>query len=78
MKLKAKRQKTITELMETGREIDAALRKGTRAALLAHMHAGNSVYGVVDGRARWVKPAEIEKILNQSAASPKPRRRASR
>jgi hypothetical protein len=53
------RRPTILELFLDGREIDAALKRGIRAALLRHKKLGNSIVVVRDGQVVELPPEEI-------------------
>lgn len=47
-------------LFADGREIDTALAKAVRAALLEHKRAGNPIAVWQDGRVVWIPPQEID------------------
>ena len=49
----------IEALFADGREIDAALAKAVREALLEHKRAGNPIAVWQDGRVVWIPPEEI-------------------
>jgi hypothetical protein len=49
----------IKALFADGREIDAALAKAVREALLEHKRAGNPIAVWQDGRVVWIPPEEI-------------------
>ena len=53
------RRKTIDEIFAEGVEIDRALRRGVRLALLEHKRAGNPIAEWRDGKVVWVPPEEI-------------------
>lgn len=57
-------------LFADGREIDAALAKAVRAALLEHKRAGNPIAAWQDGRVVWIPPEEIVVDEPQSGQSP--------
>ncbi|HUY92825.1 MAG TPA: hypothetical protein VMV10_29060 [Pirellulales bacterium] len=46
-------------LFADGREIDAALAKAVREALLEHKRAGNPIAVWENGRVVWIPPEEI-------------------
>lgn len=47
-------------LFADGREIDAALARAVRKALLEHKRAGNPIAVWQDGRVVWIPPEEID------------------
>ena len=49
----------IDALFEDGREIDAAIAKAVREAILEHKRAGNPIAVWQDGRVVWIPPDEI-------------------
>jgi len=49
-------KKDINEIFKRGNEIDEALKKGVREALLQHKRAGNSVVIWKDGKVVLVPP----------------------
>ena len=51
----------ISAIMADGKLVEAALRKGVRAALLRHCQAGKPVVEWRDGKTVWVGPEELEK-----------------
>ena len=46
--------------MKEGSQVDAALVRGVREALLRHCQAGQSVVEWRDGKSVWLTPAEIK------------------
>jgi hypothetical protein len=46
-------------LFADGREIDAAIAKAVREAVLQHKRAGNPIAVWQDGRVVWIPPEEI-------------------
>ena len=55
----AEKRPTIHELFLDGREIDLALRRAVRNALLRHKKLGNSVVVSRDGKVIEIPPEEI-------------------
>lgn len=55
----AVRTKSIEQLMLEGTEIDEALRRAVREALLRHKKLGNSIAVWRDGRVVIIPPEEI-------------------
>lgn len=49
----------ITALMEAGTEIDKAVKRATRRAVLQHKKLGQSIVVWRDGRVVWIKPQDI-------------------
>jgi hypothetical protein len=49
----------IDALFADGREIDAAIAKAVREAVLQHKRAGNPIAVWQDGRVVWIPPEEI-------------------
>ena len=49
----------IEALFADGREIDAAIAKAVREAILEHKRAGNPIAVWQDGRVVWIPPDEI-------------------
>jgi len=56
-------------LFADGREIDAALAKAVREALLQHKRAGNPIAVWRDGQVVWIPPEEIEVDETPKSAS---------
>lgn len=50
----------IAALFEDGKEIDAAMRRAVREALLKHKRLGNPVADWQDGKVVWVQPEDIQ------------------
>lgn len=50
----------IEALFEDGREIDAALAKAVREAVLEHKRAGNPIAVWKEGRVVWIPAEEIK------------------
>jgi hypothetical protein len=54
------KQKTIEEIFREGTEIDKALRKGVRKALLEHKKLGYPIVVARDGKPVWIQPEDID------------------
>ncbi|MFO7899986.1 MAG: hypothetical protein R6V58_13115, partial [Planctomycetota bacterium] len=54
-----KTNKDVSAIMEEGTQVDAALRKGVRDALVRHVQAGAPVVEWRDGKCVWIGPEEI-------------------
>ena len=54
------KKKDIAAMFRDGKEIDAALERAGRQALLLHKRAGQPVVVWRDGQVVWVPPEEIE------------------
>jgi hypothetical protein len=52
--------KDIAAIMREGTQVDAAIRKAARNALLAHKREGRPVPLWRDGKTVWIPPEEIE------------------
>ncbi len=52
-------KKNIDDLFRNGKEIDEALKKAVREALLQHKKAGNPVASWEDGKIVWIQPEDI-------------------
>jgi len=50
----------ISKLFEDGVEIDRAIRRGVREALLQHKRAGNPVAIWQDGKVVWIRPEDLD------------------
>ena len=53
------RAKTIRDLFVDGSEIDRALRRAVRRALVEHKRAGNPIVEWRDGKTFWLQPEDI-------------------
>ncbi len=56
----SQKTKDINALFDEGTEIDRALQKAVREALLEHKHAGNPVASEKNGQVVWIAPEDIE------------------
>lgn len=54
-----KSKKNIDEIFSNGKEIDEALQKGVKVALLQHKRAGNPVVSWDEGKIVWIQPEDI-------------------
>ncbi len=61
----ARTDKDITALMKKGTEVDAALVRGVREAMMRYCRAGQSAVEWRDGKCVWLTPAEIERRLEE-------------
>jgi len=52
-------EKSIDELFREGSQIDSALKKAVREALVSHKQAGNPVVVWRDNKIVWLEPEEI-------------------
>lgn len=52
-------KKNIDEFFSNGSEIDKALQKAVKEALLQHKKAGNPVVSWKDGQIVWIQPEDI-------------------
>ncbi len=52
-------KKNIDEFFSNGNEIDEALQKAVKKALLQHKKAGNPVVSWKDGKIVWIQPEDI-------------------
>ena len=61
--------KSIEDLFVDGSEIDRALRRAVRKALVEHKRAGNPIAEWRDGKTFWLQPEDIpeEEDLPESA-----------
>ena len=61
------KQKTIEEIFREGTEIDKALRKAVRRALLEHKKLGQPIVVSRGGKPVWIQPEDIniEKIKEE-------------
>lgn len=62
----------VSELLLDGRRIEAALRKASRNALLAHKREGVPLPVWKDGTTVWIPPEEIEVPEEESEAEVEP------
>lgn len=53
-------QKDIDRIFAEGKEIDEAVKRAVREAVLRHKQAGNPVVTWRDGKIVWLQPEEIE------------------
>jgi hypothetical protein len=53
-------KKDIGTIFVEGTEIDDAVKKAVREAVLKHKQAGNPIVGMKDGKMVWLKPEEIQ------------------
>ena len=60
-----KRRKDIEALFADGTEIELALKKAVRLAVLEHKRAGNPIAEWRNGQVVWVPPEEIEVEENE-------------
>ncbi|MFW6157734.1 MAG: hypothetical protein ACOC8E_00080 [Planctomycetota bacterium] len=58
-----KTDKDVSAIMEEGTQVDAALRKGVRDALVRHVQAGAPVVEWRDGKCVWIGPEEIKRRI---------------
>ena len=54
-----KTKKNIDEFFRNGSEIDEALQKAVKDALLQHKRAGNPIVSWKDGKIVWIQPEDI-------------------
>ena len=52
-------KKNIDEFFNNGSEIDEALQKAVKEALLLHKKAGNPIASWEDGKIIWIQPEDI-------------------
>ncbi len=52
-------KKNIDDIFSNGKEIDEALQKAVREALLQHKKAGNPVVSWEEGKIVWIQPEDI-------------------
>ena len=53
-------KKDIDRIFVEGKEIDEAMKRAVREAILRHKRAGNPVVTWKDGKIVWLQPEEIE------------------
>lgn len=53
-------KKDIGRILTEGTEIDEAVAKAVKEAVLKHKLAGNPIVGMKDGQMVWLKPEEIQ------------------
>lgn len=53
-------KKDIGRILTEGTEIDEAVAKAVKEAVLKHKLAGNPIVGMKDGKMVWLKPEEIQ------------------
>ena len=53
-------KKDIGRILTEGTEIDEAVKKAVKEAVLKHKQAGNPIVGMKDGQMVWLKPEEIQ------------------
>lgn len=53
-------KKDIGRILSEGTEIDEAVAKAVKEAVLKHKLAGNPIVGMKDGQMVWLKPEEIQ------------------
>jgi len=53
-------KKDIGRILMEGTEIDEAVKKAVKEAILKHKQAGNSIVGMKDGQMVWLKPEDIK------------------
>ncbi|HUW59174.1 MAG TPA: hypothetical protein VMZ92_21240 [Planctomycetota bacterium] len=59
----ARTDKDIGSLIRERRQVDAALARGVREALLRHCRAGVPAVEWQDGKCVWLAPEELERRL---------------
>jgi isoaspartyl peptidase/L-asparaginase-like protein (Ntn-hydrolase superfamily) len=52
--------KDIDKILGEGTEIDEAVKKAVKEAVLRHKQAGNPIVVMKDGQMVWLKPEEIQ------------------
>ena len=52
--------KDIDKILGEGTEIDEAVKRAVKEAVLRHKQAGNPIVGMKDGQMVWLKPEEIQ------------------
>ncbi len=57
--------KDIMALMTGGTEVDEALRRGVRDALVRHQRAGAPAVEWRDGKSVWLTPEEISRRIEE-------------
>jgi isoaspartyl peptidase/L-asparaginase-like protein (Ntn-hydrolase superfamily) len=53
-------RKDIDKILVEGTEIDEAVKKAVKEAVLRHKQAGNPIVVMKDGQMVWLKPEEIQ------------------
>ena len=53
-------KKDIDKILGEGTEIDEAVKRAVKEAVLRHKQAGNPIVGMKDGQMVWLKPEEIQ------------------
>ncbi|MBI2355105.1 MAG: hypothetical protein HYV06_08765 [Deltaproteobacteria bacterium] len=53
-------RKDIDKILSEGTEIDQAVKKAVKEAVLRHKQAGNPIVVMKDGRMVWLKPEDIQ------------------
>lgn len=53
-------RKDIDKILVEGTEIDKAVKKAVKEAVLRHKQAGNPIVVMKDGQMVWLKPEEIQ------------------
>lgn len=64
--------KDIMALMTEGTEVDEALARGVRDALVRHLQAGVSVVEWQDGKCVWLSPEEIRRRIEEMDRKKRP------
>lgn len=52
-------KKDIGKIIAEGTQIDKAVKRAVKEAVLLHKRAGNSIVTMKDGKMVWIKPEEI-------------------
>jgi isoaspartyl peptidase/L-asparaginase-like protein (Ntn-hydrolase superfamily) len=52
-------KKDISKIIAEGTQIDEAVKKAVKEAVLKHKQAGNPIVAMKDGQMVWIKPDEI-------------------
>jgi hypothetical protein len=63
------RRRDIGAILADTKVVEAAMRRGVRAALVRHLQAGLPVAAWRDGRAVWVGPEELAKAIREMDAA---------
>jgi hypothetical protein len=53
-------KKDIGKIFAEGTEIDEAIRRAVREAVLMHKQAGNPIFAMKNGKMVWIQPEEID------------------
>jgi hypothetical protein len=53
-------RKDIDKILGEGTEIDEAVKRAVKEAVLRHKQAGNPIVGMKNGQMVWLKPEEIQ------------------